>query len=95
MDATQKNIIQEFVDDAISRAVSEAERKHAATIKALEAQIPQGNGAWAVYEKLAVALATEKGDVARAAFLTGLGYGIAMAHIGNPSLLTEEPGVAQ
>lgn len=95
MDANKTNIIQEFVDDAISQAVAGVERKHANTIKALEAAIPQGNEAWAAYEKLASALATEKGDVARAAFLAGLGYGIAMAHISNPSLFTQKPGIPE
>lgn len=93
MSTADNNTIQSFVDDATEKAIAEVERRYAEPVKALEEQIPRGNGAWDVYEKMAALLAKEKGDVARAAFLTGLGYGIAMAHMANPSIFTQEPGV--
>lgn len=91
MNQQTHHTIQAFVDQAINQAVTATERQYSPEIALLESQLTDKTA----YQRLAALLAQEKGDVARSAFLTGLRYGLAMAHIANPSLFVQVAGIAE
>lgn len=99
MDKNTTTNIQEFVENACNETIAAVEREYIHEFNVLEAQLTAGPvGCWALYEPITRLFAREKGAVAQAAFLIGLRYGMAMAHISNPSLFTfttQEPGITQ